>query len=238
MPSVFSMLPNWTVSYNGLDKIPFFKKYVKSMQIRHGYRSTYSVGSFATNLFYDPDEIDGLNYIRDLQLNFLPDKQIGGVSINEQFTPLISLDMQLTNTLTTRLEYKKSRSITLSFNNNQLMENKSEEYVLSFTYRFQEVPITIKTQGNKRSFQSDLNLRADVSVRDNRMIMRKLEEDVDKLTSGQRVVMLKFTADYVLSSRFNLRLFYDQNINRPFVQLSYPTSNTKFGFNLKFTLTN
>ncbi|MBT3749625.1 MAG: cell surface protein SprA [Bacteroidetes bacterium] len=238
MPSVFNMLPNWTISYNGLDKIPFFKKYVKSMQLRHSYRSTYSVGSFATNLFYNPEEIDGLNYIRDLQMNFLPDKEIGGVSINEQFSPFLSLDMQLTNTLTTRLEYKKTRSMTLSFNNNQLMENKSESYVIGLSYRFQEVPITIKTGGNKRSFQSDLNLRADIEIRDNRMIMRKLEEDIDKLTSGQRAVTLKFTADYVLSSRFNLRLFYDQNINRPFIQLSYPTSNTKFGFNLRFTLAN
>ncbi|MCK5820715.1 MAG: cell surface protein SprA [Bacteroidales bacterium] len=235
-PSVFNMLPNWTVTYSGLDKIPFFKKFVKQMSVRHSYRSTYSVGSFATNLFYDPDVTDGLNYIRDLQMNFLPDREIGGVSINEQFSPLISLDMQLTNTLTTRIEYKKSRSMTLSFNNNQLMENKSEEFVIGAGYRFQEVPITIKTQGTKRAFQSDLNVRADISVRDNRMIMRKLEEDIDNMTSGQRAITMKFSAEYVLSSRFSLKLFYDQNINTPFVNLSYPTSNTKFGFNLRFTL--
>ncbi len=240
IPSVFNMLPNWSVTYNGLDKIEFFKKYVKSMQLRHGYRSTYSVGSFATNLFYNPDEVDGLNYIRDLQMNFLPDQEIAGISISEQFSPLVSLDMQLTNTLTTRLEYKKTRNLTMSFNNNQLMENRSQEYIISLAYRFQEVPITIKPMGGgvKRSFQSDLNIRADISVRDNIMIMRKLEEDVTKPTSGQTAIMLKFTADYVLTSRFSLRLFYDQNINRPLVNLSYPTSNTKFGFNLRFTLAN
>ena len=126
--------------------------------------------------------------------------------------------------------------MTLSFNNNQLMENKSEEFVIGTGYRFQEVPITIKTQGTKRAFQSDLNVRADISIRDNRMIMRKLEEDVDKMTSGQRAVTLKLSAEYVLSSRFSLKLFYDQNINRPFVSNSYDTSNTKFGFNLRFTL--
>lgn len=235
-PSVFNMLPNWTVTYSGLDKIEFFKKYVKQLSIRHSYRSTYSVGSFATNLFWDPDVKDGMNYIRDLQFNFLPDREIGGVSINEQFSPLLSLDMQLTNTLTARVEYKKSRSMTLSFNNNQLMENRSEEFVIGTGYRFQEVPITIKTQGVKRAFQSDLNVRGDISIRDNKMVMRKLEEDVNKLTSGQTAVILKLSAEYVLSSRFSLKLFYDQNINRPHVSTSFDTSNTKFGFNLRFTL--
>lgn len=235
-PSVLNMFPNWTMTYSGLNKIEFFKDIVKQLSIRHSYRSTYAVGSFATNLFYDPDVIDGLNYIRDLQLNFLPDREIGGVSINEMFAPLVSLDMQLQNSLTARIEYKKSRTMTLSFNNNQLMENRSEEFLIGTGYRFQEVPITVRTQGVKRSFQSDLNVRADITLRDTRMVMRKLEEDVDKLTSGQRTVTIKLSAEYMLTSRFSLKLFYDQNINRPFVNLSYPTSNTKFGFNLRFTL--
>lgn len=235
-PGVLNMLPNWTVTYSGLDKIPFFKKFVKQLSLRHSYRSTYSVGAFATNLFYDPDVTDGMNYIRDLQANFLPNREIGGISINEQFAPLVSLDMQLTNSLTARIEYKKSRTMTLSFNNNQLMENKQEEFVIGGSFRFQEVPITIKTQGTKRAFQSDLNIRADISIRDNIMIMRKLEEEVNDPTSGQRAIILKLSAEYVLSSRFSLKLFYDQNINKPIVSRSYPTSNTKFGFNLRFTL--
>lgn len=91
--------------------------------------------------------------------------------------------------------------------------------------------------GSQRKFTSDLDLRLDLSYRDNRMIMRKLEEDLDKLTSGQQVITIKMTADYRLSSRFNLRFYFDQVINEPLVTLSYPTSNTKVGFNIRFTLT-
>jgi cell surface protein SprA len=210
---------------------------VKNLNVIHSYRSTYSVGSYSTNLFYDPDAQDGLNYIRDLQLNFLPEREIGGVSISEQFSPLVSLDLQMINSFNVRMEVKKTRNITLSFNNNQMMENRSDEYVIGAGYRFQQVPITIKTQGVKRKLQSDLDVRADISLRDTRMIMRKLEEDVDKLTSGMTAITLRFTADYTLSSRFRLRLFYDQNINTPAVSSSFATTNTKIGFNLQFTLT-
>ncbi|MCD6332439.1 MAG: cell surface protein SprA, partial [Bacteroidales bacterium] len=238
MPGILSMMPNWRIDYRGLQRTDWAKRIFKNLSISHSYRSTYSVGSFTTNLYWDPDEVDGLNYIRDLQFNFLPEREIGGISISEQMSPLISLDAQLQNSFMLRIEIVKSRNMTLSLNNNQLMENRSDEFRLGGGYRFQQVPISIKAGGTKRSFQSDLDLRLDLSIRDNRMIMRKLEEDVDKLTSGQRAITLKFTADYVLSSRFNLRFFYDQVINHPFVTLSYPTSNTKIGFNLRFTLTN
>jgi len=44
------------------------------------------------------------------------------------------------------------------------------------------------------------------------------------------------TADYVLSDRFNLQIFADHTMNNPFVANTFPTSNTNFGFSLKFTL--
>jgi cell surface protein SprA len=232
------MMPNWRINYTGLQKIEFFKKFVKQLNIIHSYRSTYSVGSYATNLFYNPDEMDGLNYIRDLQMNFLPEREIGGISISEQFSPLISVDMQLVNSFTARIEMKKTRNLSLSFNNNQMMENKSDEYIIGLGYRFQQVPITIKTQGTAKKFQSDLDVRLDLSYRDTKMVMRKLEEDVNKLTSGMRRFVISFKADYTLSSRFRLRLFFDQDMNKPWVSSSFATTNTKVGFNLTFTLTN
>lgn len=237
MPGVLSMLPNWRVQFSGLRKSEFVKKFFRNLNVIHAYRSSYSVGTYSTNLFYNPDEVDGLNYIRDVQENFLPEREIGAISISEQLSPLISFDAQLVNSLQARVEIKKTRNLSLSLNNNQLMENRTNELVIGTGYQFQNVPITIMAGGSQRKFTSDLDLRLDLSYRDNRMIMRKLEEDLDKLTSGQQVITIKMTADYRLSSRFNLRFYFDQVINEPLVTLSYPTSNTKVGFNIRFTLT-
>ena len=47
-PKLFSMMPNWKITYSGLSKLDFFKRYFKSFNINHGYRSLYSVGSYNT----------------------------------------------------------------------------------------------------------------------------------------------------------------------------------------------
>src|SRR5690606_25754551 len=45
-------MPNWNVTYDGLSKIPFFKRYFKSITLNHRYRSTFSVGSYTRNPNY------------------------------------------------------------------------------------------------------------------------------------------------------------------------------------------
>jgi cell surface protein SprA len=84
--------------------------------------------------------------------------------------------------------------------------------------------------------KSDLNLRFDLSIRDDKTLARKLVEDVDQPVSGQKIITASATADYVLSDRFNLQIFCDRTVNNPFVATTFPTSNTNFGFTLKFTL--
>ena len=65
---------------------------------------------------------------------------------------------------------------------------------------------------------------------------RKLVENVNQPVAGMNVFTIGATADYVLSDRFNLQLFADHTMNNPFVANTFPTSNTNFGFSLKFSL--
>ncbi|MBO5854431.1 MAG: cell surface protein SprA, partial [Bacteroidales bacterium] len=46
-------LPNWTVNFTGLTKIPALKKIFKTINITHSYKSTYSISSWSTNLNYN-----------------------------------------------------------------------------------------------------------------------------------------------------------------------------------------
>jgi cell surface protein SprA len=170
----------------------------------------------------------------DVLGNFIPEWDATAISINEQFSPLFDINMDWKNSLTTRIEFKRSRTLALSTTNNQINEVASKEIVIGAGYRFKEVQLII----NQNEFNSDLNLRTDLSIRDNRTVIRKLTEDSDQITAGQRIVAIKMTLDYVLSDRFNLRFFFDQRINKPFVSLSYPTSNTNIGFSVRFTLSN
>jgi cell surface protein SprA len=234
-PSAMKMMPNWRINFEGLTKFAFVQNLFRSVNISHQYRSTYQIGSYTTNLNWSPDE-DGISRIRDLQDNFIQQYEINVVTINEQFSPLINIDMNWKNSLTTRFEWRKSRTVSLNLTSNQIADARVNELVVGAGYRFDDVQIILNTGGRQRALKSDLNLRFDLSVRDNKTIARKLVESVNQPMVGQKVFTAGLTADYVLSDRFNLQVFADHTMNNPFVANTFPTSNTNFGFSLKFTL--
>ncbi|MGM0648874.1 MAG: cell surface protein SprA [Bacteroidota bacterium] len=236
-PSIENVLPNWRLTYDGFSQLPFIKDYIRTANITHTYRSTYNIGSFTSRLsdLWDPQ--NGYNYITDGNGNYYSKFEINSVSITEQFSPLLSIDLNWKNSLITKVEFKKSRNLNMSFSNNQLTEQRTDEYILGAGYRIKDVEITVGSRGGrKRTFKSDLNLRLDFSIRNNITLIRKLEEEVNQITAGNGVITIKTSADYVLSDRFNLRLFYDHVINRPKVSQTFPTSNIDFGVSVRFTL--
>jgi cell surface protein SprA len=234
-PSILKMMPNWRINFDGLSKFEFVQRTFRSVNIMHQYRSTYQIGSYTTNLRYEVDG-SGITYIRDLQNNYIQQYEINVVTINEQFSPLINVDLNWKNSLTTRFEWKKSRTVSLNLTSNQIADARINELIFGAGYRFDNVQIILKTGGGQRALKSDLNLRVDLSIRDNKTLARKLIEDVNQPVVGQKVFTIGTSADYVLSDRFNLQIFADHSMNNPFVATTFPTSNTNFGFSLKFTL--
>ena len=234
-PSALRMMPNWRITFDGLSKFAFIQSVFRSVSLSHQYRSTYSITSFTTNLKFDPGS-SGMGNLRDLNGNFIPLYEINVVTLNEQFSPLINVDLNWKNSMTTRVEWKKSRTVSLNLASNQVADARNNELVIGAGYRFDDVQINIKTGGGQKNLKSDLNVRFDLSIRDNKTIARKLIENVNQPVVGQKIFTVGATADYILSDRFNLQIFADHTINNPFVASTFPTSNTNFGFSLKFTL--
>lgn len=225
-------MPNWNVTYDGLSKIPFFKRYFKTVTLNHRYRSTFSVGSFTRNQNYQ--EENGAPSVRDINNNFIVSRQLTTASIVESFSPLINVDMTWNNSLLTRLELRRDRNVSMSFSNNQVTEIKGKEYIIGLGYRISNLKLPFKVGKIERA--SDLDLRADLSIRDNRTIIRRVVENRNELTAGQRIFSIKFTADYKFSNKLNLRLFYDRVANTPLISSTFPTANTNAGISLRFTL--
>jgi cell surface protein SprA len=228
-------MPNWRITFDGLSKFEFVQSVFRSISLTHQYSSTYQIGSFVTNMNYALNS-DGINSIRDLQNNYIQQYEIDVVTINEQFSPLINVDMNWKNSLTTRFEWRKSRTVSLNLTSNQIADARINELIFGAGYRFDNVQIILNTGGRQRALKSDLNLRLDLSIRDNKTLARKLIENVNQPVVGQKVFTVGTSADYVLSDRFNLQIFADHTMNNPFVATTFPTSNTNFGFSLKFTL--
>ena len=227
-------LPNWRITYDGLSKIKWVKKYVKTLSFSHAYRSSFNLSGYTTNLDGKFDA-DGNATEVDIAGNFIGEKQILTASIMEQFAPLLGVDITLKNSVMAKLALKKDRNISLSLANNQITEIKGTELVVGSGYTWKKLQLPIKFNGKKVN-PSDLVLRLDISIRDNKTITRKIIENQNQATAGQKMTSIKFSGNYKLGKSLTVRLYYDRVMNTPFISTSFPTANTNAGVALRFTL--
>ena len=227
-------LPNWRITYDGLSKIKWVKKYVKTLSFSHSYRSSFNLSGYTTNLDGKFDS-DGNATAVDIAGNFIGQKQILTMSIMEQFAPLLGVDITLKNSVMAKLEIKKDRNISLSLANNQITEIKGAELVIGSGYTWKKLQLPIKFNGKKVK-ASDLVLRLDISIRDNKTITRKIIENQNQATAGQKMTSIKFSGNYKLGKSLTVRLYYDRVMNTPFISTSFPTANTNAGVALRFML--
>ena len=229
--------PNWRITYDGFIKIPYIKKNFKQFSISHAYRSTYSISSYQTNLNYKDINKDGFtSEINFNNMSYHVQKEISQVTINEQFSPLFKVNMTWKNSLLTKVEIKRSRVLALSLANNQITETGSQEYIVGIGYRFKDVEFNFLSGGRGKKMSSDLDLKLDLNIRSNKTVIRKVIEDQQQLTMGQQIISVKFSADYVMNQRLNIKLFYDRVITNPFISTTFPGAITNAGFSLRFTL--
>ena len=231
--------PNWNITYNGLSRIKGMEKIFTNFSIRHGYSSTLSMNSFNTALlFQDPFHV-GMPYFRDDQTgNYIPYFLVPNITIGEQFSPLIELDMTFVNQLSTRFEYRKSRQLSLSLVDYQLAENRSTEYTLGMNWRKRGVPFlqNVKFGKKERKLDNDVTFRLDFSLRDDATANSKLDQNVAFGTAGQKVVRLSPSIDYVVNNRVNLKFYFDQNKMIPKIATSAPITTTRAGVQIRVAL--
>ncbi|MBS1944117.1 MAG: hypothetical protein JST98_02695, partial [Bacteroidetes bacterium] len=173
--------------------------------------------------------------VLDAGRNFLPQKQIQTVTISEVMHPFVNFDATLQNSLIAKFEYNRDRNLSLGLTNYQVTEVRGKEYVIGSGYRFKNVKFPFQIGG--KTPKSDLNLRVDLSWRQNNTVIRKMEERQNQVTAGQDIISIKTSADYVIDQRLNLRAFYERVLNKPVISTSFPSANTNIGISLRFTLT-
>jgi cell surface protein SprA len=228
-------IPNWRITFNGLTNIKSIGKLFRSVNITHGYRSMLSITSWRTNVNYDPDN-PGQTF-QDTY-NYITNYDVGVVSVIETYSPLIGVDVTMHNSLMFRAEYKKSRSLSLSFVNNQLTEILGNEVVVGMGFRVKGLKFQVASFTGKASSRvgSDLNLKLDFGIRDNKTTLRRIDEENNKVSAGSMQYTLNFSADYMLSQSLQLRAYYNWTSNNPYVSAQYPNATTSAGFTLRFNL--
>jgi cell surface protein SprA len=86
--------------------------------------------------------------------------------------------------------------------------------------------------------KSDVNLKADVSYRNNETIVRYLDYDNNQLAGGQNFWSLKFTADYSFSKNLTAIFYYDHSFTKAVISTSFPMTNIRSGLTLRYNFGN
>jgi cell surface protein SprA len=248
--------PNWNFNYSGLSKLPFFKDIFQNFSIRHGYKSTLTINNFESSLSYGEDDITGtpLNLVEDTR-SFYARYEIPTILISEQFTPLLGIDMKTKNDITLKVDFKKSRNLSLQTDRYDMNEDKSTEYVFGFGYTIKEVAFSSKKKKKKRrpakkddskvtfgrktggAKNHDLNIAFNFSLRDNIRINYKLDEDRDpEPLSGNKTLTISPSADYQLNENLKLRLFFDYTNTKPYVSNQFERTTMRGGITVQFQL--
>jgi cell surface protein SprA len=230
----YTPMPNWRLTYNGLNRLPGFKDIFNTFTVTDAYTGTLSMSSFVSALYYQ--DAYGLGYpsfIDSNSGNFVPFFQVPNISISESFGPLVGIDASLKNNMTARLEYRKSRTAALSLIDYQISETRSEEYVVGLGYRVRGLTLPFSVFGVKK-LDNDLNVKVDVGLRDDITTNTYLAQDLTIVTRGQKVVTISPSIDYIVSDRVTLRFYYDRRQSIPYTTQSYPITTTRAGVTIRF----
>ncbi len=140
--------------------------------------------------------------------------------------------------MTTTLKYGKQRTLALNLSSTQLIESATDEFTLGIGYVLKDFDVILKLKNNQQSrVKNDLKLNADVSYKDIKSLLRKIDENLTQASSGNKLISLKIMADYVFSSKVNIQMFFDRQMSTPLISTTFPVSSTNFGVSFKFMLT-
>jgi len=245
-------IPNWDLKYTGFMKFGWFKKRFKRFSLTHGYRSTYTINQFNTNLNLNLNPNDneapvrGLPYSdpgqpdagKDQSGNFKNERLFSNINLTELFSPLVRIDLEMKNSIRILAEIKKDRMLSLSFDNNLLTEVQGNEYIIGLGYRIKDLRIRSKLAGPKKRIVSDLNMKADISVRDNKTIIRYLDLENNQITSGQTIWGLKYSADYAFSKNLTGIFYFDYTFSDYAISTAFPQTTIRSGFTVRYNFGN
>ena len=237
-------LPNWDLKYTGFMKFKWFKKRFKRFSLTHGYRSSYTINQFQTNLdfsagnpniaFNDANQQDAL----DQSNNFKSENLFSNINLSEVFSPLVRIDFEMKNSIKVLAEIQKDRTLSLSLDNNLLTEIQGYEYIFGLGYRIKDVRIKSQLAGPKKRIVSDLNMKADISIRDNKTIIRYLDLDNDQVTTGQTIWGLKYSADYAFSKNLTGIFYFDYSFAEYAISTAFPQTTIRSGVTLRYNFGN
>jgi cell surface protein SprA len=167
--------------------------------------------------------------------SYVPVYIIDQVMISERFAPLVGINVRTQNKITARIEYNQERNLLLQLSNIQVTEIRNKDIVVGVGFTRNNTRLPFKVNGKNTVLKNDLNFRCDFTLRNAKTIQRSIEEG-SSITAGNLGIQFKPAITYTVNQRLNLQMYFDRNINKPEISTSFRRSNTNFGIQLRYSL--
>jgi cell surface protein SprA len=232
--------PNWRISYNGLSRIPGLDRIFSNFSVTHAYNASLGMNSFTSALLYrDISHYNYPSFIDPVSNNYIPYFLVPNITIQEQFAPLIGIDMAFTNQLNLKFDYIKQRQLSLSLVDYQLSEVRSTEFTFGGGFRKRGMKLPFKvpfTKKDSKELSNEINFRIDFRVRDNVTSNSRLDQNSSFATNGSKEITISPTIDYYINNKINVKLYFDQRRVNPYISSSAPTVDTRAGVQVRISL--
>jgi cell surface protein SprA len=240
-------LPNWRVDYTGLNKIKFFSDLFQSVTLSHAYQSTYAVVGYSNSLQYNNTDTVGLQVpigeynngvfsnIRNENGELIPIYVISQVTLSEQFSPLIGINLRTKSKVSARIEYKTKRDLALTVSNAQITEAIAKDIVVEIGYTKNNLRLPFRSQGRLVVLKNDVTFRMNFTISDLRTIQRKIDE-LNVITNGNINYQLRPNISYAVNQKLQIQMYYERTVNDPQVSLAFRRATSRFGVQIRFSL--
>ena len=239
-------MPNWTVRYSGLSDWSFIKAVTESVSLNHGYNAEYQTGFNSISTSGDSTVItignESLDYVES---RFEPQS----VQIQEQFQPLIGVDVTWPFGLETSVEWNRRNTTALRGTN--VVERKTSEISgrISYSKRGMDIPFFARIENR---LQVSVTLTRSVNDEREFLLSEALQQaqenpnsfDPSQATKGDNVNPLSQTTllkvvpeiSYNVSNRVTARFLleyekFDGDNRRP----SYTNVNGSFNLSVSIS---
>lgn len=247
-------LPNWNVTYNGLTNIDFFKERFRTVTLRHGYTSTYNTAYLLNLNALDPDGngFSTVSLIRDTTSWLLGGQRgvdtlsardyqsvynIQSITINENFAPLLGINIAWKNDINTAIDFKRRRMVALNVGAMQVNEMRSTDITVNISWRRDKGLDPITLFGKSFELKNTITYRFEVTVRNSRTENRYLDATrPPEPTAGNLNMTFKPSVDYLVNNQLTVRVYIEHTRNNPVLSTAFPTRFTAYGVQVQFRL--
>jgi cell surface protein SprA len=248
--------PNWQLTYNGLQKIPLFAELFSSVRLTHGYKSTLSINSFETDLSYTEfidETFVGQQNPENINLatqNYFSRYIVPSVIIDEEFSPLVGVEVKTKNDINLRFNYGKRRGLRLGLTDYILEEDRATSIEFGFDYAIKNVVLPFGNKKKKSGTQEEeeqqgggpvkgnnLELIFDFGFKDNITVNHTLDQESLPIpTRGTKEIVISPAVRYNLNKNVDLRFFVNYRKSEPYTTITYPITRIDGGITVQITL--